>query len=106
MGGTPGTRIYPAGYAYFKDEFSAIAAGGGLRGSLDSDETSSLGNLSCAKEFGVHAAAGMLAEATTCIIYVAVEVVKERIQVQQLNMSDINGKCQYTGGMDAFRRIR
>ena len=41
-----------------------------------------------------------------CIIYVAVDVVKERMQVQQLNKSDISGKCQYTGGIDTFRGIR
>jgi len=50
----------------------------------------------------------MLAEAVTCIIYVPVDVVKERMQVQRRSgATEINGyqQYQYKGSWDALRKI-
>ena len=51
-------------------------------------------------DFLVHFGCGMVAETIACVIYVPVDVVKERLQVQHLN-----GVGNYRNGWDAFRQI-
>ena len=48
----------------------------------------------------MHFISGMLAEAVTCTIYVPVDVVKERMQVQRKGSSQI-----YNSSLDALRKI-
>ena len=61
------------------------------------------------QEFSVHFSSGMLAEAVTCIIYVPVDVVKERMQVQRRERSLTSNKkpqlYQYKGSWDALQQI-
>ena len=47
-----------------------------------------------------HFSAGMLAEIACCILYVPIDVVKERLQVQRPGI-----KTQYNGSADALRKI-
>lgn len=61
--------------------------------------------LSHGQEFLVHFSSGMLAEAVTCTIYVPVDVVKERMQVQQRLNFDANSNPHYKGSWDALRSI-
>ena len=59
-GGTPGTVLYLCGYDIFKDEISsALSASNSNNSSKNNEET-----------FAVHFAAGILAEAVACLIYV------------------------------------
>jgi len=105
VGGTPGTILYLTGYAFFRDTITAevLKWRGGdatILSSGDPDKPS----LSHGEQFAIHFSSGMLAEAVACVIYVPVDVVKERMQVQQ------KGKCdprnyQYNGSWDALRRI-
>lgn len=115
IGGTPGTILYLTGYAFFRDSISSTVSkwnGGGDATILSSRDTVKP-SLSLGQEFAVHFASGILAEAVTCIIYVPVDVVKERMQVQQtINVasSNLSGKGtpqknQYKGSWDALRQI-
>lgn len=80
VGGTPGTMLYLCSYELLKTRFSSIYGG-----SQDN--------------FALHFSCGMLAETIACIIYVPVDVVKERMQVQ-------HGKTGvYRNSMDAFSKI-
>jgi len=111
IGGTPGTVLYLTSYAMFKDSISSAV--------LNWHGGSSVGengkpSLSQGQEFAVYFSSGMLAEAFACIIYVPVDVVKERMQVQQNlhNVSSSNISSQgaaqnykYKGSWDALRRI-
>jgi len=81
VGGTPGTIMYLCSYDYVKNQMS-------LRFSEIPD-------------FAVHFTAGMLAETFACIIYVPVDVVKERLQVQRGN----EGGMMYHGSYDALKKI-
>jgi hypothetical protein len=90
IGGTPGTIAYLAGYDFFKMKLSQAQH-----------------NISI-PESAVHFCSGMLAETVACIIYVPVDVVKERLQVQH----SIQGESlrtitttHYSGSMDALKRI-
>ena len=141
VGGTPGTVLYLAGYAFFKDSISSmvlawdknsafsngIASGvasvgaqhKGVVGVMDGDETilspwrDATQSLSHGQEFLVHFSSGMLAEAVTCIIYVPVDVVKERMQVQRRFIFSSNNSFvqenatnhQYKGSWNALWQI-
>jgi hypothetical protein len=72
IGGTPGTMLYLCSYDYIKEEM----------GGNDASSSSS---------FMVHFAGGMLAEAIACIIYVPVDVLKERMQVQNTYRNSWHG---------------
>eukprot|EP00970_Alexandrium_tamarense_P011326 scaffold2449_cov188-Alexandrium_tamarense.AAC.24 len=64
--------------------------------------------LTSGQEFLVHFASGVLAEAVACIIYVPVDVIKERMQVQQrvpTAATHATQNTQYTGSLDAFQKI-
>jgi hypothetical protein len=82
VGGTPGTMMYLCSYDYVKNKIMASGASG-------------------IPEFAVHFTAGMLAETFACIIYVPVDVVKERLQVQRVNEVGL----KYHGSYDALKKI-
>ena len=89
-GGTPGTIIYLCGYDIFKDRISSALSTRDATKSSKNNEDS----------FVVHFAAGILAETVACIIYVPVDVIKERLQIQ--SKKDL---VQYKGGWDALVKI-
>lgn len=72
IGGTPGTMIYLCSYEVIKERL----------GGDDGDSSSS---------FMVHFVGGMLAEAIACLIYVPVDVLKERLQVQNTYRNSWHG---------------
>ena len=86
-GGTPGTIIYLCGYDIFKDRLSATF--NQAKNGQKNDES-----------FVVHFTAGILAETVACVIYVPVDVIKERLQIQNAKDS-----VQYKGGWDALVKI-
>jgi hypothetical protein len=60
------------------------------------------------ESFLVHFTAGMLAETISCIVYVPVDVIKERLQVQQKQQQNAGAAVtqqQYRGSYDALRKI-
>jgi len=70
-GGTPGTIIYLCGYDIFKDHLSsALSPFNATKNNKDNEES-----------FVVHFTAGILAETVACLIYVPVDVIKERLQI-------------------------
>lgn len=97
IGGTPGTIVYLCSYDFFKHFLG------------DGDPTS----LSSLQSFSVHFASGMLAESVACIVYVPVDVIKERLQVQALSSkvttatttATTNEYSPYKGSWDAFKTI-
>jgi len=84
LGGTPGTVLYLTSYEKIKTAL----------------EDSSGGRMN----FAVHFASGILAEAVSCIVYVPVDVCKERLQVQSSTCSSSGGP-KYKGSVDAFLKI-
>lgn len=89
-GGTPGTVVYLCGYDIFKDQISsAFSMRNAAKDMQNNEET-----------FVVHFAAGILAETVACVIYVPVDVIKERLQIQHTKDS-----VQYKGGWDALMKI-
>ncbi|KAL7534045.1 hypothetical protein ACHAWF_004701 [Thalassiosira exigua] len=105
VGGTPGTVVYLTGYAFFRDSISSALMqmpGRGYATTTSGAEPS----LSQGEEFIVHFSSGMLAETVTCIVYVPVDVVKERMQVQRnLTSQGISRSYQYNGSWDALQQI-
>jgi hypothetical protein len=90
VGGTPGTVIYLCGYDIFKEKISlALSTRNATKSRKNGEES-----------FAVHFAAGILAETVACLIYVPVDVIKERLQIQHRN--DL---VQYKGGWDALVKI-
>ena len=62
------------------------------------------------ESFWVHLASGLLAESIACIVYVPVDVIKERLQVQHSHTGTSNNRLspkhlQYKGGWDALTQI-
>lgn len=99
VGGTPGTMVYLCSYEMIKKRLSAI-----------SNNSSSTTRASNDESLLVHFTAGMLAETISCIVYVPVDVVKERLQVQvqqrqQQNAGAAVTQHQYRGSYDALRKI-
>ncbi|KAL7496769.1 hypothetical protein ACHAWT_004916 [Skeletonema menzelii] len=110
--GTPGTVLYLTGYAYFRDAFSSLASNWGGSSGSTFNNSNNKPILSHGQEFAVHFSSGMLAEAVTCIVYVPVDVVKERMQVQSreslVSHNDSLRKPQsyhYNGSLDALQQI-
>jgi hypothetical protein len=56
-------------------------------------------------DFVVHFVSGMTAETVSCIIYVPVDVIKERMQVQQVKAAADEGGVYYTSTWDAIKQI-
>lgn len=96
IGGTPGTVLYLTGYSYSRDKMTALVTGGDGR-------RQAAQQLTPGQEFAVHLSCGMLAEAVTCVIYVPVDVIKERLQVQQ-SATSVEGS-HYTGSFHALKQI-
>ncbi|KAG7353902.1 mitochondrial carrier protein [Nitzschia inconspicua] len=86
VGGTPGTIVYLCSYDMFKTTITDHMAASPAKKREES--------------FWVHFSSGILAESVACLIYVPVDVVKERLQVQQKGDS-----FQYKGGWDALMKI-
>ena len=79
VGGVPATALYLTSYELSKQTLEANVGSGGA---------------------AVHLSAGLLAETVSCVVFVPVDVVKERLQVQKLG-----GSNAYRGSWDAFRTI-
>jgi hypothetical protein len=91
IGGTPGTVLYLCSYDFVKK---------GLSQAWESRMNQPMEGTGA--DFAVHFTAGMLAETIACIIYVPVDVVKERMQVQQGLQSSPSA---YKSSWDAFQKI-
>ncbi|KAL3785693.1 hypothetical protein HJC23_008726 [Cyclotella cryptica] len=100
VGGTPGTVLYLTGYAFFRDSITSLVSTWNRRNDTTKDSQVSRG-----QEFLVHFSSGMLAEAFACIVYVPVDVVKERMQVQQRINVEIKDNHHYKGSWDALQSI-
>ncbi len=85
VGGTPGTMAYFCSYEWIKTSISK--------------------RKSALPEFAVYFGAGMLAETIACIIYVPVDVIKERLQVQNNVTKNTFQQYQYSGSLDALKQI-
>jgi Mitochondrial carrier protein len=91
VGGTPGTVLYLCSYDVLKKQLQQRWDG-------------RTGN----ESFLVHFASGMMAETIACVIYVPVDVVKERMQVQhriEASTSQLGRIPQYRGSWDALKTI-
>jgi hypothetical protein len=92
VGGTPGTVLYLCTYDLAKQKLVSLRSN---RSEANADD-----------DFVVHFFSGMIAETTACIVYVPVDVVKERMQVQQRDAvqgSPIN--FRYRNSWDALTTI-
>ena len=131
VAGTPGTVVYLVGYSYFRDSIaskllhgngkcmdlesqSAIASSDAdVDGTIFASKGKNENSLTTGQEFCIHLSAGMLAEVVACIIYVPVDVVKERMQVQQRVRQASNNNLsqsvlynyQYKSSLDAIQKI-
>ena len=109
VGGTPGTILYLTGYAYWRDTISSAVSAWNERDdtiSTSARDNNKPASLSQGEEFTVHFMSGMLAETVCCIIYVPVDVVKERMQVQQQYKQMKNtSETHYRGSFDALQKI-
>lgn len=99
VGGTPATILYFCSYEIAKSKLSIIMAA-----EVDLSSSSS----STRTEFLVHFVCGMLAEAVSCIVFVPVDVTKERMQIQ-LREGDMNNRAavgfSYRNSWDALKQI-
>ena len=91
IGGTPGTIAYLCSYDLCKEKISNIVYGDD---NANQQQTKGNGN------FLIHFVSGISAETIACLIYVPVDVVKERLQVQRQG-----GSFHYNGGWDALKTI-
>ncbi|CAB9504729.1 Mitochondrial aspartate-glutamate transporter AGC1 [Seminavis robusta] len=97
VGGTPGTVTYLCTYEFAKDSLSSAMKG---------QDDSSYNNNDQGGDFLIHFSAGMIAETIACIIYVPVDVIKERLQVQHAASSSNNSaSSNYQGSYDALKKI-
>ena len=82
IGGTPGTMLYLCTYDIMKQQLSNVTK---------NNDTTSTGSSNPKNNqsynFLIHFASGMIAETIACMVYVPVDVIKERMQVQQLPQS-------------------
>jgi hypothetical protein len=101
VGGTPGTVLYLCSYDIAKHRLSRI---------LTNNNNNADG-----ENFVVHFCSGMTAETIACLIYVPVDVIKERMQVQHsltstTNVSNVGSgtaarHTYYQNGFDALKQI-
>eukprot|EP01038_Epipyxis_sp_PR26KG_P006067 gene6067-8352_t len=84
IGGVPGVCIYITTYEWFKTY----------------TESKNLIH----NEFTVYLLGGLVAEAACCLVFVPVDVVKERLQVQSIQTS-MGSHPKYNGSFDGFRTI-
>lgn len=92
VGGTPGTILYFCSYDIFKERLSSVASPRGPTNAATNDDGEAT--------FLAHFASGILAETVACLVYVPVDVIKERLQIQHRTDS-----FQYRGGWDAMIQI-
>ena len=83
LGGTPGTILYLTSYEKIKTELEEKTGG--------------------QYNFAIHFGSGILAEAVSCVVYVPVDVCKERLQIQTNNPNACG--TIYKGSVDAFVKI-
>jgi hypothetical protein len=93
VGGTPGTVLYLCSYEMAKDK---LAEQWESRTNLQLDEGGG--------DFFVHFASGIIAETICCVVYVPVDVVKERMQVQRSTDQTLGGRA-YKNSWDALKHI-
>jgi hypothetical protein len=89
VGGTPGTIIYLCSYDIFKKRLSGL---------FHNDDGKAMKNGN--ENFTIHFTSGIMAEAVACLVYVPVDFIKERLQVQHRGDS-----LNYKGGWDALVKI-
>jgi len=98
VGGTPGTVMYLCGYEIAKDKIGKY---------LDGSSQTNIAHpnpRSAASDFLVYFSSGMIAEAIACIVYVPVDVIKERMQVQHTSATRcVDG--QYRNSWHAMQTI-
>lgn len=75
VGGTPGTVLYLCTYDICKARLSSLLSSSNNNNNNNNDKNGE-------SNFVVHFLAGMFAETVACIVYVPVDVIKERMQVQ------------------------
>lgn len=83
IGGTPATCLYLTSYEISKNKLSSLNLPNWL----------------------VHFSAGMLAETIACTVFVPVDIVKERMQVQIQNTSNNATAPRYRGSWHCFKTI-
>jgi Mitochondrial carrier protein len=93
VGGTPGTVLYLCSYDLAKRELS----------SLRTSATDPPG--SNEHDFVVHFLSGMIAETIACVVYVPVDVIKERMQVQHRRAVHGPSVLHYKNSWDALQEI-
>jgi hypothetical protein len=88
VGGTPGTVLYLCTYEICKTWLLSISSNG-------------------ESNVVVHFSAGMIAETVACIVYVPVDVIKERMQVQHPTVAggDFAMSGNYRNSWDALKQI-
>jgi hypothetical protein len=102
VGGTPGTILYLCSYDIFKTRLSQYQY---------ANQNNHAAEQPGDESFLVHFASGLLAESIACIVYVPVDVIKERLQVQHSHSLAGTGTStnrshqQYQGGWDALKQI-
>lgn len=100
VGGTPGTVLYLCSYEIAKEKLG-LAVHGHNHNNHESKSTVS--------DFLVHFSSGMIAEAVACIVYVPVDVIKERLQVQHSSTTrtgqGIVDARNYRGSWHALKTI-
>jgi hypothetical protein len=92
VGGTPGTVLYLCSYEMAKDKLSEQWES---RTHLQLEQSGG--------DFFVHFTSGIIAETICCVIYVPVDVVKERMQVQR-STDQLKGFA-YKNSWDALKHI-
>jgi Mitochondrial carrier protein len=83
IGGTPGTMIYLCAYDIMKYQLSSLSSSIQSYNSKENNSHDNT-NCNCNYNFIVHFISGMIAETIACTIYVPVDVIKERMQVQPI----------------------
>lgn len=89
LGGIPGVSLYLTSYEFFKEKLSAYP------------EVKNL-------QFLVYFSSGILAEAASCVVFVPVDVLKERLQVQTeitSTTSKSSNPYYYKNSRDGIRQI-
>lgn len=95
VGGTPGTMLYLCTYDIAKGRLSRA-----IQSSNDGELRHSLGS-----DFAVHFSSGMIAEAVACVVYVPVDVIKERLQVQHASPAPATAVANYRSSWHALQTI-
>lgn len=102
VGGTPGTVMYLCSYEIAKEALGkAVQDQGQLQHARSQESLRQAGS-----DFVVHFSSGIVAEAVACIVYVPVDVIKERLQVQHASSSlETMSQGQYHSSWHALQTI-